>query len=79
MAQVLFFFSGYISRIEYGFEVFFGAYRHGLQINTAEASLKIQRVIAQSGYSVTTVQVGGRHGSHQRTIRDAFTSQSDRR
>jgi len=79
MAQVLFFFLGFVSWIEYGFHVFLRAYKHGLQINTAGASLKIRRLIAQSGYSVTTVQVGGRHGSHQRTIRDAFTSRSNRR
>jgi len=63
MAQVLFFFLSFISWIEYGFQYCFLAYRHGLQITAAGASLSKQRLIARSGYSgqLWILQAGGKN------------------
>ena len=60
MAQVLSFFLSFISWTEYALQGFFWAYRHGLQIDTAGASLSKQRLIARSGYSGATVDPTGR-------------------
>ena len=51
----LVFFLTYYLLVEYGFEGSFWTYRHGLQIATAEANLKLERLVAHAGYSGTTV------------------------
>ena len=74
MAQVLSFFLDFISFAvgDWVFgaisqnmvsKVFLCAYRHGLQMNTAEASLKIQRLIAQLSYCCTSATSGRNRGS----------------